>query len=143
MSYSELLSYNFIKNPNNTRESKIQFAKKIIETLEKLHNNKFYHRDLYTLGNIMIEKDTHNIKFIDLGLSLNNDSIKNYSDDKLKTFLNQINEDWVSPNYINFKKKEYLTEGSTKTLPREVYNILAETDIFMFKKSCKFYLNKK
>jgi serine/threonine protein kinase len=133
----------FIKNPNNTRKSKIELAEKIIETLKKLHNNKFYHRDLYSLENIMIEEDTHNIKFIDLGISLNNDSIKNYSDDRLKTFLKQINEGWISPDYINFVN-EYLTEGSTKTLPREqVYDILAETDIFMFKKSCKFYLNKK
>lgn len=125
----------FLMNPQNKVDKKKELKKRIVNILKEFHRNGFYHRDLYSLENIMIEKNTHNIKFIDLGISLNGESIKNYSDEKLKKFLNHINENSIPEEYKIFGSK-YLGEESTKTLPKEeLYNILANADIFMFEKS--------
>lgn len=136
----------FLQNSENTDEKK-QLMKDIVEILKKIHSNGFYHRDLYSLENIMIkkDKDTKNIKFIDLGLSLNTETIENYSNNKLQKILNTIHKNRVGEAY-NFFVNTYLQDNSTDVIPKEeLPTLLANKDLIMFLVSCQILLfkNKK
>ena len=82
----------FIKNPEITTNTKKTLMKHIITILKQLHANGFYYRNFSNLKNIMIlhnsENSSYDVKFTDLKLSLNNDSITEYSNDKLASILN-------------------------------------------------------
>ena len=130
----------FLENSENTVDEKKKLIKEIVEILKKFHSNEFYHRDLYSLENIMINKDTKNIKFIDLGLSLNTKTIENYSNNKLKKILSTINEKRVG-NAYNFFVNKYLLDNSTDVIPKEeLPTLLANKDLIMFLVSCQYLL---
>ena len=120
--------------------------KEIVRILQKLHDNGFYHRDLYSRENIMIlpnSQDTYDVKFIDLGLSLNNDSIQNYSKDQLNLFFTAHNKYFVGVTYfksVDSLLRDFQTNSSEKTL--EISSkILKDADLCMFLVSCQYFLN--
>ena len=137
----------FIKDSKITRRTKKTLMKKIVGILRELHSNGFYHRDLYSLKNIMIfsnsEDSTHDVKFIDLGLSLNNESIQNYSQDQLQLLFAAHNPDFVGVTYVNSvlsllrNFKTYLVEERLAICSK----ILKDADLCMFLVSCQYFLN--
>ena len=136
----------FIKNPEINKRTKKTLMKEIVRILQKLHDNGFYHRDLYSLENIMIlpnSQDTHDVKFIDLGLSLNNDSIQNYSKDQLNLFFTAHDKDFVGVTYLNSVDsllRNFQPNSSEKTLAISS-KILKDADLCMFLVSCQYFLN--
>ena len=136
----------FLENSENTVDEKKRLMKEIVEILKKFHSNGFYHRDLYSLENILIDENTKNIKFIDLGLSLNTETIFfNYSNNKLKKILNAIHADRVGYTY-NVFVYTYLQDNSRDAIPiKELPTLLANKDLIMFLVSCQILLfsNKK
>ena len=136
----------FITDSKITRRTKKTLMKEIVEILQKLHDNGFYHRDLYSLENIMIlpnSQDTYDVKFIDLGLSLNNDSIQNYSKDQLNLFFTAHNKNFVGVTYLNSVDsllRNFQPNSPEKTLAISS-KILKDADLCMFLLSCQYFLN--
>ena len=120
--------------------------KEIVGILQMLHDNGFYHRDLYSLENIMIlpnSQDTYDVKFIDLGLSLNNDSIQKYSKNQLNLFFTAHNKHFVGVTYfksVDSLLRDFQKNSSEKTLAISS-KILKDADLCMFLVSCQYFLN--
>ena len=136
----------FIKNPEINRRTKKTLMKEIVGILQMLHDNGFYHRDLYSLENIMIlpnSQDTYDVKFIDLGLSLNNDSIQKYSKNQLNLFFTAHNKHFVGVTYfksVDSLLRDFQKNSSEKTLAISS-KILKDADLCMFLVSCQYFLN--
>ena len=115
----------FITNPEITIDTKKTLMKLIITILKQLHANGFYYRNFSKLKNIMIlhnsENSSYDVKFTDLKLSLNNDSITEYSDAKLASILNV---EFLEPR-------------------QELVHILSDADLSTFLLSCQLSLNPK
>ena len=115
----------FIKNPEIIIDTKKTLMKLIITILIQLHANGFYYRNFSNLKNIMIlhnsENSSYDVKFTNLKLSLNNDSITEYSDAKLASILNV---EFLEPR-------------------QELAHILADADLSTFLLSCQRSLNPK
>ncbi len=136
----------FITDSKISRITKKNLMKEIVGILQKLHDNGFYHRDLYSLENIMIipkSQDTYDVKFIDLGLSLNDESIQNYSKNQLDLFFNAHNPDFVGVTYVKSVVSllgNFQTNSSEETLAISS-KILKDADLCMFLVSCQYFLN--
>ena len=136
----------FIKNPEINRRTKKTLMKEIVRILQKLHDNGFYHRDLYSLENIMIlpnSQDTYDVKFIDLGLSLNNDSIQKCSQNELNLFFTRHNPHFVGVSYsdsVGSLLSDFQRNSSEKTLAISS-KILKDADLCMFLVCCQYFLN--
>ena len=136
----------FIKNSEINRITKKTLMKEIVGILQRLHDNGFYHRDLYSLENIMIlpnSQDTYDVKFIDLGLSLNNDSIQNYSKNRLHLFFARHNPDYVGVSYFDSVKNilEKFQPYSVGETLESSSKIFKDADLCMFLVSCQYFLN--
>ena len=133
----------FIKDSKIDRRTKNTLMKKIVGILRELHDNGFYHRGLYSLENIMIfsnseDSSTYDVKFIGLGLSLNNESIQKYSKDHLDLLLNVDDHDFVGVSY--FHSVKYFLENFQALSVEERLamssRILRNADLCMFLVSC-------
>ena len=136
----------FITDSKISRITKKNLMKEIVRILQKLHDNGFYHRDLYSLENIMIipkSQDTYDVKFIDLGLSLNNHSIQKCSEDELNLFFNAHNPGFVGVTYVN-SVLSLLRNFQTNSVEERLASsskILKDADLCMFLVSCQYFLN--
>lgn len=120
---------NFIKDKNI--KTKLKILQNILNILKKLHENGFYHRDLYNGGNIMIKEnenqnEEYHIKFIDLGLSLNEESIENYEKNKLKYYLEIFHQNTYNNDYNSLINENF--DFSNKN---NMKDILAQHDLFV------------
>jgi serine/threonine protein kinase len=84
----------FIKNPENDLENKINYLKKAVGTLKKLHNIDMTHGDV-KLENFMIENETDAVMLIDFGYSnttRETSRISSKKADDIEEFTNYLEE---------------------------------------------------